>query len=312
MSTPSVIIGPAIVLWNGQTYHFKGGLANTLKRNTFKTNLGGADFDERLSSQFAEVSGSPASQLDNMAKYWPYGAAGIGQPLFDPANLKPLVILPVTGERITYPNAALTQTPDITLKAGADALFGTMTWTCLGDPAKAATDPDFFRTFDTATAAGAAFDDAQNINGLYTANWGGPPYDAMLSVDGFVLSNPLKLWRANVDNFGLVNTILESMAVTARFKPANLTEAQIDSLLNTQGAGAIRIGGSLAGAGADLVIGAGGAAGTLVATLKAVGPKDSLLQYSATQLRQGEVAFVQRRTWTAGAANELFTLALAA
>ena len=150
------------------------------------------------------------------------------------------------------------------------------------------------------------------MSDLYTAAWGAAPFDAMLSVDGFVLSNPLKLWSAGVDNFGVVNKVLQSMAVAAKFKPANLTEAQIDAMLNTQGAAAVLVGDSLAAAGRDLVITGSGGSGTLTARLKGVGPKESLLHYSTSKLRQGELAFVQRRTWTGGAADELFTLALAA
>ena len=312
MTTPTIITGPAIVTWNGFSYYFKGDLMNLVKRETFKAEVNGAEIDERVKSQVAEISGIPASQLDDMAKYWPYGVARIGQPLFDAANLKPLVVIPISGEQITYPNAALTHTPDMTLRAGADALFGEMTWTCLGDPTKSPTDPAYFRTLAAGAFAGADFNETQNLSDLYTAAWGGAPYDAMLSLDGFILSNPLKLWKAGVDNFGIVNVILQSMTVLAKFKPASLTESQIDGLLNTQGPDAIRIGSSFAAAGNDLVITGSGGAGTLIATLKCVGPRDSLLYYSATKLRQGEIAFVQRRTWTAGVANELFTLALAA
>ncbi len=304
MNMPSLITGPAIVIWNGRSYYFKGDLGNPVKRETFKAEVNGAEIDERLKSQMAEVSGTPASQLDDMTKYWPYGVAKIGQPLFDSTNKLPLVIIPFSGEQITYPNAALTRTPDITLKAGADALFGEMTWTCLGDPAKGPADPAYFRTMAASAFADASFDESRNISDLYTAAWGGAPYDTMLSIDGFVLSNPLKLWNAGVDSFGVVNIILQSMTVAAKFKPANLTETQIDGLMNLQGPNAIPIGGSLAAAGRDLVI----TGGTLNATLKNVGPKDSLLHYSTARLRQGEIAFVQRRTWTAGAANELFTL----
>ena len=151
------------------------------------------------------------------------------------------------GRANHVPNAALTKTPEITLKAGGDALFGEMTWTCLGDPTKTPTDAAYFRTLAAAAFSDTSFSEARNISGLYTASWGGAPYDSMLSIDGFVLGNPLKLWDASVDNFGVVNMVLQSMAVTARFKPANLTEVQIDAMLNTQGAGAILVGGSLAG-----------------------------------------------------------------
>jgi len=306
----SIITGPAIITWNGNSYYFKGDISNPVKRETFKAEVNGAELDERMKSQIAEVSGQPASQLDAMGKYWPYGVAKIGQPLFNAGALLPLVIIPLVGEQITYPNAALTKCPDITLSASKDALYGEMTWTCLGDPTKAPTDAAYFRTLAASTFADTTFNENQNFSDLYTAAWGASPYDAMLSIDGFVISCGMKAWNADVDNVGIANMILQSMSVTAKFKPANLTEAQIDTLLNTQGADAIPIGGSLAGAETDLVISGSGGAGTLVATLKAVGPKESLLQYSTTRLRQGEIAFVQRRTWTGGVANELFNLSL--
>ena len=103
--------------------------------------MNGAEIDERLKSQTAEVTGVPASQLDAMAKYWPYGAASIGRPLFDSTNKLPLSIIPFSGEQITYPCAALTRTPDITLQAGADALFGEMTWTVPGRSREVADRP---------------------------------------------------------------------------------------------------------------------------------------------------------------------------
>jgi len=90
---------------------------------------------------------------------------------------------------------------------------------------------------------------------------------------------------------------------SAKFAPANLNETQLDTLLAVQGSSAILPGMSLANAGTDLVI----TSTPLNVTLKNAGPKDAEYIYTVGQHRFQGVTFMNKHTFTAGAANPLWS-----
>jgi hypothetical protein len=129
---------------------------------------------------------------------------------------------------------------------------------------------------------------------------------------GFEIDITMTTENIVADDFGIVDMILKSLTASAKFAPSNLTEAQLYTLMQNQGSSYIYPGQSLAKNNTNLVItGSGNSAKTLTVTINNAGPKDAGFMYSASKHRFDAVQFTSKRTWTSGAANPLFTLALA-
>jgi hypothetical protein len=316
---PTVIVGPAIVTWNGYSYYFKAGIKAEFKRETFKieTDFDG-QIDERMKTQMTEVSGQPVGMISTagLSAMFPYAVGAIGKSIFGTTNL-PLVIITKfggtgnAGQTITYPRAAVSKLPQLRLKP-TDTLFGDLTFTCLGDPTVQPNTSTAWNTLASATFTDASFDETQIITDIYSAAFGSSPFNAIGSMAGFEIDIAMATDNITADDFGMVDMILKSLTATAKFAPSNLTETQVNTLLNNQGTNYIFPGQSLAKSGTDLVItGSGNSSKTLTLTIKNAGPKDAGFMYSTSKHRFDAVAFTSKRTWTSGAANALFTLAVA-
>jgi hypothetical protein len=316
---PVIIVGPAIVTWNGYSYYFKAGLKSEFKRETFKitTDFDG-DIDERMKSQMTEISGQPVGMLSTagMAAMFPYGVSAVGKSIFGTADL-PLVIVTRfggtsnLGQTITYPRGAMSKFPQLRLKP-TDTLFGDLTFTCLSDPTVQPNTAAAWNTVASATFADVSFDETQIITDSYSAAYGSTPYNAMGSMAGFEIDISMETSQIPADDYGIVDIILKGLTATAKFAPSNLTETQVYTLLGLQGTGYIFPGQSLSKAGTPLVItGSGNGAHTLTATINSAGPKQAGFMYSTDKHRHEAVEFTSKRTWTSGVGNALWTLAVA-
>ena len=320
MSTPilpNIVTGPAILQWNGKSYYSKAGIKAEFKRETFKieTDFDG-QIDERAKSQMTELTFQPDGQISNLNKYFPYSVGQIGSSIFG-ATALPLVIQTKfggasnTGQTITYPRAAVSKLPQLRLKS-TDTLFGEMTFTALGVPTVQPTGASAWQVIADAAFGDTTFDETAIITDTYSAAYGSAPYNALGSMAGFEIDLTLATENILADDFGLVDMILKSLTASAKFAPSNLTEAQLYTLLANQGSGYISPGQSLSKSNTNLVItGSGNAAKTLTVTLNSAGPKDAGFMYSTGKHRFDAIAFTSKRTWTSGAPNALFTLAIA-
>lgn len=301
---PSIIQGPAIVIFNGQSYYFKGGIKRSVKRATFDVESDAAGFsDRRLKSTMVEISGTPAGQLTTDAafgKLFPYAVTDIGKSVFGNADA-PLVIHTKAGQTITYARAALTKLPGLRLKP-TDTLFGDITFTCLGKSTVQPTAAGSFNAVASSAFTDATFDGDTIKTARYQAAWGAAPYDVMGSKEGFEIDIAMDLQPIEVDDFGVVDMVLKSLVATAKFAPSNLTEDQVNTLLATQDADVVLPGQSLAKAGRDLVI----SSDVFAATLYKAGPVDADSSFDVGQHRHGDITWVSRRSWTAGTANPLW------
>jgi hypothetical protein len=315
---PVVIVGPAIVTWNGYSYYFKSGLKSEFKRETFKieTDFDGA-IDERMKAQMMEISGTPVGMISSsgLSAMFPYGVSAIGKSVFS-ASDEPLVIVTKfggtgnAGQTITYPRGALTKLPKLKLSPVATAL-GDITFTCLGDPSVQPNTATAWNTVASATFADTTFDESQIITDSYTAAYGSTPYNAMGSMAGFEIDIAMALNTITADDFGVVDMILKELTASAKFAPSNLTETQVYTLLNLQNTGYIFPGVSLSKANTNLVItGSGNGAHTLTATIYNAGPKQGGFMYSTANHRLDALEFTSKRTWTGGAANALFAFSV--
>ena len=226
---PTIITGPAIILWNGKSYYSKTGIKAAFKRDTFKieTDFDG-QIDERAKTQRTEITLQPDGQVSTLNKYFPYAVGQIGSSIFG-ATALPLVIQTKfggasnTGQTITYPRAALSKLPSLRLKP-TDTLFGEMTFTCLGVPSVQPTGASAWQAIADAAFADATFDETSIITDTYSAAYGSTPYNSIGSMAGFEIELAIATENILADDFGIVDMILKSMTATAKFAPSNLTE----------------------------------------------------------------------------------------
>jgi hypothetical protein len=320
MSTPilpTILVGPAIITWNGKSFYSKAGIKAAFKRDTFtvETDFDG-QIDERAKTQLTEITFQPDGQVANLNKYFPYSVSQIGSSIFG-ASALPLVIQTKfggasnTGQTITYPRAAVSKLPQLRLKP-TDTLFGEMTFTCLGVPTVQPTGASAWQAIADAAFADTTFDETAIITDTYSAAYGSSPYNVIGSMAGFEIDIAMATENILADDFGIVDMMLTSLIATAKFAPSNLTEAQLYTLLANQNSGYVQPGQSLAKNNTNLVItGSGNGAKTLTVTINNAGPKQAGFMYSASKHRFDAVEFTSKRTWTSGAANALFTLAVA-
>lgn len=304
MSAPTIIAGPAIITHNSRTYYTESDIVVSHSRETFNvvTALAGT-IDERLVSQMAEIKFKPVGALDVVAKYLPYAASQIGTMLINQASPKTVVIWGADGVKQTWANGFVSALPTFILSATKTAIASEMTITVFGDPTVALDAAAAWVTTASAALADTSFDETKIVTPQYTATWG-TTFTAIESEDGFTVEPVMTTSVKKVDNWGNLNAMLTDLTVGVRFKPVGITEASMWSALALQNTGAKKPGQSLSSAD-DLVI----SGGSITFTQAKAGMKSAVAQYGLQPLRLGEVVFVNRKTWTTGAINALFTMA---
>jgi hypothetical protein len=311
MSIPLRIHGPAIIQFKGVSYYFKTGLKGSVKRTLAKIHVDAfGQIAEVARDCVVEFTGTPAGaiRVADLAGQMPYLPSNIGQSIFGMADA-PLTIQTMNdGAAITWQRGAISKYAPILLSATRGTIYqGDMTFSCL-----------MASTFDTAAAtawkniapspfADATFDPTTIQPAEYIAAWGSmAPYNCMIAQEGFLLSPSIVTENISVDNYGIIDMALKSVGGSVRFKPANLSEPQLDALISLQGATALLPGAVMGDGGNDLVI----TGKRLVATLKTAGAVDYGLLYATGRLRAGEVAFAAATTFATGVPNPIFTFAV--
>ncbi len=288
----ALVRGPAIVIFNGQSYYTQEGIKRGFKRKTFRPKSDSfGDRGPRLISQTEVLSLTPVGQLGaSLVKYYPYAVTDIGKKLATFA----LVIHTHAGQTITYSRACITKMPPLHLGAGKP-IFGAMEFTILG---KAATQPsaaDYWKTVAATAFSDATYDETKIITEGYVGAWGETsPYDSLGAMEGFDIEPTMTVSEHPVDGLGVVEIDLEDLAVSASWAPSNLSEAQIDTLYALQGADAVLPGQSLSKAGNDLII----TGDSLVATVHNAGPEDADYLHAKGKQRFEKIVLQGARTGT--------------
>src|SRR6266446_8068754 len=192
MSVPLRITGPAVVVFNEQTYYFQDGLKGALKRNTegIKTD----NFGEiaKVSRNFVvEFTGKPAGVLNAayIGSMFPDARNKHGSSVFGSTDL-PLIIWaqhPFSGSdlnKVTWKRGAISKSPTIMCTATKGQIIsGEITFTALMASDFDLTAADAWYTAANAAYSGAALDIDLIRYARYTGALGvrGSPYDAMLA-----------------------------------------------------------------------------------------------------------------------------------
>jgi hypothetical protein len=311
MSIPLSIHGPAVVIFNGVTYYFKSGLKVSVKRTRAKIEVDAfGQIAEVAKDCIVEFTGTPSGSIRaaDLAAQMPYLPSQIGQSIFGTADV-PLVVQTINdGSSILWQRGAISKYAPILLSAAHGTIYkGDMTFCCLMASSFTPTAGPAWKNITSSAFTDTTFDSSKVRMAQYAAAWGAEaPYNSMLSQDGFLLSPIVTTENIPVDNYGIIDIALKSVTGIAQFKPANLTEAQIDTLIALQGSDAMLPGQAIGDGGNDLVI----SSNLLTATMKMAGAVDYQLLYATGKLRAGEVAFGAATTFTNGAPNPIFTFSI--
>jgi hypothetical protein len=311
MSTPLLVHGPAIITFSGVSYYFKEGLKGSIKRSRAKIEVDAfGQIAEVAKDCIVEFTGTPAGAIRaaDLAGQMPYLPVNIGQSIFGATDV-PLVVQTINdGAAITWQRGAISKYAPILLSATHGTIYkGDMTFSCLMASNFTPTATAAWKSIGSSAFADTTFDPSKVRMAQYIAAWGSAsPYNAMLAQDGFTLTPSITTESISVDNYGIIDLALKSVTGAVHFKPANLTEAQIDALIQLQGGAAMLPGQAIGDGGNDLVI----ASSLLVATLKMAGAVDYGLLYATGRLRAGEVAFGAATTFTSGSPNPVFTFSI--
>ena len=311
MAIPLRIHGPAVIIFNGVTYYFKTGLKGSIKRRRAKIEVDAfGQIAEVARDCVVEFTGTPAGAIRtaDLAGQMPYATSMVGQSIFG-TNDVPLVVQTINdGATITWARGAISKYAPILLSATHGTLYkGDMTFACLMASNYSLTGATAWKSITSTPFADTTFNSTNVRMAQFVASWGSTtPYNSMISEDGFTLTPEITTEPISVDNYGIIDIALKSMTGTAKFKPANLTEAQTDTLVELQGSSALLPGAAIGDGGNDLVI----SSNLLVATLKQAGAVDYELLYATGKLRLGEVAFGAATTFTNGVPNPIVTFSI--
>lgn len=250
MSIRDIIEGPAVVDYDGFLYYSEGNITISpdLKLREMISSYFGPG-DQRVTDKMFAVEFTPIGMMDNnRAKYFPFAVSDLGK-LIAPAVDKPVVIWAANGQKITLPAGVITASPQLLL--GVDkGPMGSMTISCLGDIAKADGAAEAHYKIETAAVAAHTLDWNKAPTPAYKLELtldGGEGADVITSldgIDGFTFDLAASLTPRAVNRYGTVNFKLSSFAPVITLKPAYQTESAMFTLLNIQGAGAAKLGGS--------------------------------------------------------------------
>ena len=319
---PLIIVGPAIVVWNGYSYYFESGVKSQYERETFDISDDFAgDLDTRHKSAKTVISGKPVGMVkylttsSGISAMMPYKPSQVGSSILGTTGSPLSVVIHTqfggasnTGQTITYVRGGMTKLPTINL-GSQKTLYGDIEFTCIGNPVTAALTSGAWQAIADSAFADTTYDDSQIITDIYTAGWGSSPYAAIGSHNGFEIDVPLKINEIRSDDYGITDLIIDSLSpATCKFAPSSLTEAQLWTMLNAQGSSVIQPGMSLGNAAQALTIGGtGNGAHTLAVSIANAGPKSAGFTYDKKNNRIQEIMFTSRRTWTAGVPNANIT-----
>lgn len=213
------------------------------------------------------------------------------------------------GKGYVFQNAAVTKVPSLTVSSSKTVL-GETTWTCYRtfgfDPA---TDTTAFYTEITAAPAGIdlSFDPDDIVTGAGTLAWGATAPWSVIQLDenGVVVDISLGLEAVLDQVAGTVSHRVTSVDASVKFRPQNVTEADVFAKRVLQGSGA-GVGRRLSGDTATVTNDE-----FTLAVANAVLDGDSTVGFDGKESRVREMSLKATRHFTGGVIDPLFTLTLA-
>ena len=304
VASTQIIRGPAFIRHRGHVLYTKGDIVIETGFELFavETSMHGK-IEDRPSNRFMRVNCTPAGVWNaaQIALLWPYANKLIGQSIFEGGTGGALEIIPQFGDGLSLPRAAVTQMPSINFGA-TRTLMGEVQFTAvLSDGADWGTPAS---NLYASIAAGSdnSFNPAQLITQSYVGSWGASaPFNSFETREGFDLSFSLNTQPDSIDSVGTLDHIFTGLEAAVSCVPAGVSAMAILSAMLLQ-SDSVKRGGRPPGHAFSIT---GDGVGV---TLTDAMLTTNRLAYGAVTPRQGQVNFVTRRTFTAGAIQPLFSL----
>ena len=307
-----------MVTFNGATFWAKGDIELNINLETFNIETSAhGKVDERVKDVQPTLSFVPSGEWESLAVLYPYmsnqsGAiVTVGTEIFrtsgGTAGDSPLIIWTLAGTKYTFPAAAVTKMPDLTL-ASTKTILGQVQFSFVRADGVAWATANSLYTIDEAAGAPPAntlFSPAAIITQPYACTWQSP-LASFVTKEGITFNFDCSFDTVEVDGTGGIGKTLENVGVMGRCMPVGVLESDVLTAMVLQSTGAARGRSmSLTSAGAataDFVCtGTGVVAKVLNAGLKQAG-----FRFGSTILRVGEIGFVGNRSFPSGVASNLF------
>lgn len=302
----SVIKGPAVVTFHGQTIISQGDITVRSTINTFPINTSPqGQVDVRVNDVVTEVSFTPDGEWSAgfAETFFPFQPDMIGKSIFNNVYVGqgntdlPLLIKPTVGAGgLGFKAAAISRSPTLRLSAGAVPI-GPITFTCIGQH-----DDITQRTTPSGPGTASGMDPTKIFTVPYSVNGAG--FTDLETVDGITIDIGITTTPLQVDSDGTIDIMLSGVTATARFRPVGLTDEEIWDILGIDG---LSRGVSFAQTGVDFIIASrDGVTGSPGATLFGARVRSAQAMYGQTQHRGGEIEVVATQQSVAGVLQDLY------
>jgi hypothetical protein len=316
--TPTIIQGPAYILHGGVVIYVEQDITVEEQVETWNPKSTFGLIGERLKSRSFKITATPVGMITAALMSYFYEAfiapqTYVGVSIIPTSNFALTICSLAENKTYGYVRAGLSEVPDFSCGPTKTA-FGKASWTAIGAAATAPTNANFLKAAIGAITADTTFSASKIESDIYQGVLGslGAPLNSLGSMDGFGFKFGYKTKNIVASDVGIADIILDSdgFMLSVAFAPSNLTEAQVDTWLNYQGANAVlpgqAFGGSATGAG-NLVL--TGVTYGWVFTANAVGPKSAKRVYQIGEHRfpNGAIELTNQLTVTTGVPNPLFS-----
>ena len=299
--TSSIIAGPAIILWGGQSLYSQGDI--TVKKVSASWNPTSSKFGtigKRSSGHHFEISFTPVGVLSaaQLAVLYPFTAASVGNSIYTAANVA-LVIWTAGGKKYTFTRAGLAKCPSIRLSANSTALGECTFYACIG-LGKAYADADAFVAITSVAFTDATFATTNISSPGYLGTWN--TYASFETESGFSIDVGMSVNALSVDRLGVFDHLITGFEVGVRCKPLDQTEANYLLLADLNGA-AVKPGQAFGVGSYDLsIVGTG-----VTCLVPAVGPGEAGLAFGGAVAQPGEITFHSTQEFVVGVPSALIT-----
>jgi len=307
---PLLIQGQCFLTHGGVTVYFKNGIQTSDDVVSWTPESDGGKMGDRHKARSYKITGTPVGMLNSGFLNYAYAAHKAPSTTIGRTILNGAAVIYSVVENASYSfNVAGIFKPANIFAGPTGTVFEAMDWLAMGDVTKQPTNAAFLRTGGSFTAD-TTYDETRIITDIYSAALGSrtTPYNAIGSMAGFKITFTSDVQMVPAGDVGWADAILKDVGLAASFVPSNLTEAQVDALLNIEGATATLPGQEYAkgisGTKEDLVI-----TGTQlgwVFTCKNMGAKKQARQYLVGQHRHKEIEFANGPTYASGVRNPYF------
>ena len=217
----------------------------------------------------------------------------------------PLTVQSKDGSLYTFPNAAITKMPNITVHS-TGMLLGAVTLDFfIKDNANLSDTNSLYTLAANPWPGDGGITPSQIITAAPTITWGAtPPWNSFNTKNGIQVEFAETFDDIEVDGLATISKRYTGLVVTGRFQPVGPNTGDLPIALLLQGAGA-SIGRSLSAAGNNLVV---SIATQLNIVLNNAALRGGPEQYMVRGDRIGELTVVATRTFTNGVPNPLFSV----